>query len=126
MSRGRSGFTSFIAFLAVSVLLSLIFGWVINSIWLARSGIIRADINYYAVYTLIVFVCVLFFSNISFFARPVAIGFIAALLQSVYLMSYLSISSAVLVFIGTWIAVTFGTGIADGLIRGYGLKGVRI
>ena len=129
MSRAGSRGVSFIAFVLVASVLSVILDYALHQVWLERAGIVpQAGGSHYFALFIIVFLLTLVFSQMRVTARPIVIGFIAALMMSVYVAANeagLSIADAALMFFAHFLAVLFAVGLADGFVKGYGLKGVR-
>lgn len=120
----------FLAFMLSAPLLAVIFDFVLHKIWLEPAGIVPAgeQASYYFAVFLIVLITVLALSPFAFMARPVAIGFVSAILLGIYIAGTrtgISIQSSALIFIAQFIAVTFAVGLADGFVKGYRLRGVR-
>lgn len=119
----------FVSYLFLASFLAVIFDYVLHVIWLERAGILpREGSAYYFTNFLIVLLTVALFSNIFRTARPVVLGFLGSMFAVIYYImvkSLIPLGDTVIVFIAHWLAISLATGIADGFIRSYELKGVR-
>lgn len=128
MSRAKG--LGFVSYLFLSSFLAVVFDYILHIIWLERAGIVpyRETAGYYFVKFLIVLFTVALFSNIARTARPVVLGFLGSLFFGIYYAMtrpWIPFGDAVIIFIAHWLAISLATGIADGFIRSYELKGVR-